>query len=101
MILLQILRVQVTVINHALGDLVIVHNLLVHVLEELDLLTDKLLCSRRVVLALGTLLVTHVAIYVPKAVLQDLESILGELQVQLAQIRNRSDRCEDCVILGG
>lgn len=86
MLFLQIFGQEVTIIKKALDDFIIVNNLLVHVLEEFNLFPNKLLDSRRVELAFGTLLITHETVHVPETVLEYLESILRKLQIELTKV---------------
>lgn len=89
------------VVNHTHLDLVILNDLLVHVLQEFDLLSEEALQAERVEWTSGALLVSHVSVHLPQAVLKDLEPVLCELVVQLPEVGDGANSGKDGVILDG
>lgn len=88
-----------TVVNNAFLDFIFIDDFLLHVLQEFDLLANESFDATSVERATCTVTVSGQPIYVTEPVLEHLKPVLRELTIQFAQIRNRTDRRENSVIL--
>lgn len=89
------------VVNNAHLDLIILDDLLVHVLQEFDLLLDEALQADRVEWTPGALAVSHQSVEVTEALLKHLEPILSELVVQFTKVGDRANSGQDGVVPDG
>lgn len=88
------------VIDNAFLDLLIVHNFLIHMLQERNLFANEVFGATCVKVTPSPLAVAHISVHVSQPVLQYLESILGELLVELSKVRNWAHRGENRVVFG-
>lgn len=85
--------------NIAPPHFVILDDLAVHRAQKVDLLADKLLDSRRVVLAVSARAISHLAAHVLKSVLEHFKAVLGVLLIQLLEVRDTAHCGKYCVVL--
>ena len=87
------------VITDAWRDLVLGHHLVIHAGQEFLLVIEELLNCRRLEATLRALLVSDRFEFVADTLLENLQTVLGILEVELGQVRNWSNCNQYSVVL--